>query len=93
MSMRQYQERIRSARAWAARGAALTPGIMFTANVDGLLFSFEADQKGHVWSTNYITHSTLPQEFHQVTELGFKDSVEGRWVWSDDLDRYTRRTE
>ena len=74
----------RAARQWAKEGAKLNPGIRFIALVDGQQHTAEIEGLsgllGMQWSCYWL----------QDVELGFKDAAAGRWVWSDDLDRYTQ---
>ena len=70
-----------AARRWAKAGARAHPGIKFIALMDGQRYSAE------VPPSLYPTLAVWLQD----VELGFKDAAAGKWVWNEDLDRFTKQ--
>ena len=70
-----------AASAWVRAGAILNPGIKFIALLPKRqVASFEISPAVH-------------EAWLRDLELGRKDGADGRWVWDEDLDRFTRTEE
>ena len=69
-----------TAKAWARAGAALNPGICFIGIAGNTMYSAEIPPAVRIDSLNR----------RMGMELGRKDGAEGRWLWDDDLNRFTK---
>lgn len=82
--MRTEAHRLRQqAIDWVRAAAVLNPGVKFIALLP-------AHDRTHA---KLYSHE-VPPEMYAVwvynVELGMKDGADGRWVWDEDLDRFTR---
>lgn len=75
-----YIEARMAARRWAKEGARANPGIKFIGLVDGQCHTAKVEPGWYPCVEDWL----------QDVALGFKDGADGKWVWSDDLDRYTQ---
>ena len=61
----------------------LHPGIKFIALLP-------AHDSTHAKLYSHEVPPEMYEEWLQNVELGMQDGAEGRWVWDEDLDRFTQ---
>ena len=68
---------------WVRAAAVLNPGIKFIA-------LFPTHDRTHAKLYSHEGPSEMYEAWAYDVELGMKDGAEGRWVWAEDLDRFTK---
>ena len=70
--------------AWTELGAQANPGIQFIAIIPSP--HYHSRQRLH-WCE---VRTATPEPWPAHLELDQRDGAEGRWVWDDDLDKFTK---